>query len=380
MQNPGRSGQVIPPHQDPHPKAEPDPAFRCPSLIANINIMWLVNTETLELESFFANIPPYAILSHTWEDGEVTFTDMASPDRIRKNGYQKILQTCCLARIYKLDYAWIDTCCIDKSSSAELSEAINSIFNYYRDAVVCYVYLSDLLPGSDASALSTCRWFTRGWTLQELIAPRRLELFDGTWHHFDSREGLASILSEITGVPPGILTGADDLAEGTLASRMSWAASRQTTRLEDTAYCLLGIFNVHMPLIYGEGAQAFRRLQEEISKRYNDLSLFAWESVEENLPEGEHFVGVFAPSPEPFTQSSKTIQSEFDSFPEFSVTNKGLQISEGAPLEILSISTRNGQQDVYSLHCGRNSYGPADIVLRKVGPHIYVRMAVFLLH
>jgi hypothetical protein len=142
--------------------------------------MRLINTSTGRFEEFIGrNIPKYAILSHTWEEEEVSFKDTSDPSCKSKKGYSKIAMTCRLAAEAGLGYAWVDTCCIDKSSSAELTEAINSMFQWYGRAAICYVYFSDMVPSASLeTGLQGCRWFTRGWTLQELIAPKKIDFFD----------------------------------------------------------------------------------------------------------------------------------------------------------------------------------------------------------
>jgi hypothetical protein len=174
-------------------------------------------------------------------------------------------------------------CCIDKTSSAELSEAINSMFRWYQNAAVCYAFLSDVPSCMDASAVelnfAKARWFTRGWTLQELIAPENLIFFSMDWHPLGTKSQIHNILSSITGIEKKFLYS-KNLELASIAKKMSWAASRRTSRIEDIAYSLLGIFDVNMPLIYGEGKKAFKRLQEEILKtRTDDHSLFAWGTV-----------------------------------------------------------------------------------------------------
>ncbi|RYP53506.1 hypothetical protein DL768_001543 [Monosporascus sp. mg162] len=239
--------------------------------------MRLLNCRTKKLEEFTgAAIPRYAILSHAWEDDEVLFHDIAR-DNVEykaKRGWLKIEKSCEQALRDGLDYVWADTICIDKSSSAELSEAINSMFKWYRNSAVCYAYLCDL-PEFD---LEQSRWFTRGWTLQEMIAPGELWFYDRNWAVQGSKSTLFDKLQEITGVDTTALRGGD-LRFFSVARKMSWASKRQTTREEDIAYCLLGIFDISMPLLYGEGSRAFIRLQEEIIKEYDDESLFAWRST-----------------------------------------------------------------------------------------------------
>ncbi|KIN08824.1 hypothetical protein OIDMADRAFT_188507, partial [Oidiodendron maius Zn] len=232
--------------------------------------MRLINTETLALDEFFdRTIPQYVILSHTWGENEISFQQF-------QNGVlnNKIKQCCVQARKEGFGYVWVDTCCIDKTSSAELSEAINSMFRWYKEAVLCYVYLEDFSLLRDR--LKPCKWFTRGWTLQELIAPPVVEFYDTHWVRFGTRMSLQMVISALTRIPVPMLTASKALQDYSVAVRMSWASRRNTTRLEDRAYCLMGLFDVNMPMLYGEGLRAFQRLQEEILKRNEDYSLFAW--------------------------------------------------------------------------------------------------------
>ncbi|KAK4097870.1 HET-domain-containing protein [Parathielavia hyrcaniae] len=247
--------------------------------------MRLINTRTLEFAEFLGSSnPKYAILSHTWGDDEVTLQDMImtrdppSTGLLTKEGYRKVVDYCRLAAQQGHEWAWVDTCCIDKTNHAELAESINSMFRFYEDAAVCHVFLSDLAADADlGDALPHCRWFTRGWTLQELIAPEVVELYDQSWVLRGTKANLIDKLESITGILGGVLKWWIRLPEVSVAARMSWAANRETTRLEDRAYSMLGIFDVNMPLIYGEGEKAFRRLQEEIIRQSNDLTILAWQ-------------------------------------------------------------------------------------------------------
>ena len=218
--------------------------------------MRLLHSKYLTFKSFmeYESIPKYAILSHRWEEDEITYKEMDERhDGLElKRGYQKIQACAQQALKDDLDYFWIDTCCIDKSSSAEQSEAINSMFQWYRNAQVCYVYLYDIparLPGTDYRAwrakFQTSRWFTRGWTLQELIAPRSLKFFAGDWSHVGTKEDLTSAITDKTGIPYEVVINSD-FSKASLAQRMSWAAGRSTSRREDAAYCLMGLFDVNM--------------------------------------------------------------------------------------------------------------------------------------
>src|SRR5436190_6493763 len=228
--------------------------------------MRLLNVNTLSLEMFNGrHFPRYAILSHTWREGEeVTFEELGTESAKLKLGYAKITQSCRIAAQREFRYIWIDTCCIDKRNSAELSEAINSMFEWYRRSVVCYAYLEDV--DLDGSNFANAKWFTRGWTLQELVAPHKVVFYSRYWTTLGDKRNLSSKISQITGIDKLILEHDKDLQDVSVARRMSWASRRSTTRIEDEAYCLLGIFNVNMPLLYGEGDRAFLRLQEEIVK------------------------------------------------------------------------------------------------------------------
>jgi hypothetical protein len=235
------------------------------------------NNGDLSLTEFFESaIPKYAILSHRWGSEEATFKDLADGTSKNKAGYGKIQFCGEQARRDKLHYFWVDTCCIDKSNSTELAEAINSMFRWYRDATKCYVYLPDVsrprtdsADGSNKAWESTFRkseWFTRGWTLQELVAPASVDFFSKEGELLGNKASLERHICERTGIPVNALRGSS-LSDFSVAERMSWAASRETYRQEDKAYSLLGIFDVNMPLIYSEGKdKAMNRLREEIDK------------------------------------------------------------------------------------------------------------------
>jgi hypothetical protein len=236
------------------------------------------NGEFSLTDDLIDNIPPYAILSHTWGDHheEVNFKNLTIRPRKTKAGYRKLRFCAQQAARDGLQHFWVDTCCIDKANNTELSEAINSMFRWYSKAAKCYVYLSDVLTDdhdqSNPSLQSwqptfrNSRWFTRGWTLQELLAPSSVEFFCSKGNRLGDKRSLEQQIHEITGIAIQALQGTH-LSEFSVDERMSWAKSRLTKREEDRAYSLLGIFDVHIPLIYGEGtASAFKRLQEEIDK------------------------------------------------------------------------------------------------------------------
>ena len=227
-----------------------------------------------------SDIPGYAILSHTWgadTEGEVTFQDLKDGSGKRKPGYDKIWFCGEQARRDGLQYFWVDTCCIDKANSSELQEAINSMYHWYCNAAKCYVFLSDVSSSTFnpndkfsrlpcESAFRNSKWFTRGWTLQELLAPCSVEFFSKEGKRLGDKGSLQQEIHEITGISLSVLQGAP-LSQFGVDERLSWAENRQTMREEDKAYSLLGIFDVYMPLIYGEGRDnAFIRLREEIDK------------------------------------------------------------------------------------------------------------------
>lgn len=225
------------------------------------------------------DIPPYAILSHTWgADGdEVTFADLQTGGGKTKPGYEKILFCGRQARRDSLQYFWIDTCCIDKTNKAELVFAIRSMFRWYRNAAQCYVYLSDVQKRKRKAcdratglswepAFRSSRWFTRGWTLQELLAPATVEFFSQEGESLGSKTSLQTVIREITSIPSEVLNRTP-LSRFSVNERLRWADGRKTGRDEDRAYCLQGILDVELAPVYGEGeAGAFKRLMDEVDK------------------------------------------------------------------------------------------------------------------
>jgi len=214
--------------------------------------MRLLNTSTLDLKQFTTSwVPEYVILSHTWCDQEITFGDFrtgsilngpsaASIADKKPASLAKVKGTCWQASRDEYDWVWIDSCCIDKSSSSELQEAINSMWRWYCDANICYVYLADVASGAnsdDAYSFRTSRWFTRGWTLQELIAPSTVEFFAMDWSSLGTKLERIDELSRITGISKSVLRDGN-VRNNNAAEKMSWAAHRQVTKAEDMAYCL----------------------------------------------------------------------------------------------------------------------------------------------
>ena len=298
-----------------------------------MRLLDLVTGDFVEFSSPSTTLP-YAILSHRWDVTEQTYQDIQAIQKLcEKNGISslpvlqprlpfssslshngvssfppspahpqsiwdpdsglsnKVRNACEAARRDGFRYLWIDSCCIDKTSSAELSESINSMFMWYRDAEVCYTFLVDVptapfaMLESKDSAFRSSVWFTRGWTLQELVAPRQLVFLSRTWEPLGTKASLSKLIEEITGIPMSVLasSGQDTIHQSldkcSGAQRMSWAAHRNTAKAEDRAYSLLGIFDIQMSLLYGEGERAFLRLQEEILRRIPAQTIFAWGKI-----------------------------------------------------------------------------------------------------
>lgn len=296
--------------------------------------MRLVNTSTLQLSEFMgAQVPRYAILTHTWVAEEVTFQDWASWESTGdaaiadQKGFRKIQGACKQAGQDDMEWLWVDTVCIDKRSSAELAEAINSMYAWYRDAAVCYAYLTDVSE-QDATLgqFRASRWFTRGWTLQELLAPPRLVFYSQNWKRLGTKldPPMTSAISSATGIDARYINGALRIDMATDGTKMSWLSGRETTRIEDIAYCMLGMFDINMPLLYGEGHKAFLRLQEEIIRSRHDHTLFCWD-WHDDIP--SDWTSLLAPFPQVFKNAAK-----FNIIPTgipapYTVTNLGLSMA-----------------------------------------------------
>lgn len=359
----------------------------------------LIDTTTLKLRVFTGEFPEYGILSHTWTmDEEVDFQEMTGISKdhnhpaATKPGYRKIQAICSKAKSHGLQFTWVDTCCIDKTSSAELSEAINSMFKWYQKAVTCYVYLEDLPAKSDlVTSFQHCRWFTRGWCLQELLAPKDLRFYNQLWKFVGAKSRLKKDISKFTGIGEDVLGGTCPLRNIPVARRMSWASGRKTTRVEDVAYCLLGIFDINMPMLYGEGDKAFLRLQEEIMRRSNDLSIF-WQSEEASLgsdadmdemDEHVEYQNLLARSPADFGFCNDVCfkNEKTTSHLAFELTNSGVHF-KGVELLVRPAYERPFEQleltGIYIMPLGcRHSdeyRTECRIYLRKVGPGVFVRV------
>ena len=295
--------------------------------------------------------------------------------KLDKKGYKKIKDCCKLAASENWQYTWIDTCCIDKTSSAELSEAIKSMYRWYEKAQVCYAYLADVdSAGQDEWSLmrgmEQSRWFTRGWTLQELLAPNRVVFYDKTWVEIGSKSSLSEKISAITRIKHEHLISP---LKASVAAKMSWASKRTTFRIEDIAYSLMGLFEVNMPLLYGEGRKAFTRLQHEIVKISDDESIFAWRD------DGVIQSGAFARSPVAFLYSGDVVNVKFPHLerPPYTVTHRGLAIE--ATLRTHETTNEYGD-DVFfiALQCAfaMDLAKPISIELVKFNQHDLIRTSV----
>lgn len=351
--------------------------------------MRVLDTTTLDFREF-PDLPdePYAILSHRWSSQEVTYKEYRKNHETvqHRTGYTKIVDFCQVAQKRGFHYAWVDTCCIDKRSSAELSEAINSMFRWYKESTECYVYLDDCNT-HDSSSLGVCKWFSRGWTLQELLAPRHCVFFMSAWDVIGHKHPLGymcpceknkstparltcgpdvvSELATITKIPEDILSGIESVHAKSIAQRMSWASRRCTTRIEDRAYSLLGLFDINMPLLYGEGSRAFRRLQEEIIRTTHDTSIFCFDAMSTTFPTA--FVALsysgggpeelLAGSPIQFSQCNDVSKGIAMADEVYSITHRGLCMVAPA-----YISPVYRDQPVYAipLECNRDFKGRSE--------------------
>ncbi|KAG8164126.1 hypothetical protein KVR01_006044 [Diaporthe batatas] len=281
-------------------------------------------------------IPPYAILSHRWVGREVVFGDF---DTIPKDQLRNVAKANPVpkttgavedvgdgieASIYKIAGAcekvrqgttgvrhiWIDTVCIYKNDITELSSALNSMFNWYHAAAVCYVYLFDVTwneaddPDGSHEQFVGSKWFTRGWTLQELLAPKDIEFYDRDWQYIGSKQSLVDEIVQATRIAREHLLG--DFRTASIAQKMSWLSDRVTTKIEDRAYCMLGLFGVFLDPRYGRGGDEFLRLQLQIfietpPGAIFDESMFAWKA---DLIETS---GLLAPAPSCFRESGQVL-------------------------------------------------------------------------
>ncbi|KAI0715798.1 hypothetical protein C8T65DRAFT_828566 [Cerioporus squamosus] len=345
--------------------------------------MWLLNTANGE---FVGVIDPrevkYAALSHVWSRDprvpELSFHDLLKIQeevRIARSEDPTIPEDAVLLRASE-----------KSSSSAELEEAINSMYSWYSSSTVCYAFLQDVDgredPRASNSSFRRSEWHNRGWTLQELVAPRVVVFLSRTWRYIGAKHGMANLIEDVTGVDRDVVLGSKPVSSVSVARRMSWASRRVTTRREDEAYCLMGIFSVNMPVIYGEGPAAFVRLQEEILKYIPDQSIFVWSRTVPIDPSAQaihreaFFEGtgthhtLLAPSPALFLSSRNVISITKGSLarilgiaippPTYTITSYGLRVT----LPLLSIT---GTIRVALLASQWNNDYLLGLVLKKTG-------------
>jgi hypothetical protein len=318
--------------------------------------MRLLHAKNLYFEEFFEDAcPDYVVFSHNWGtvEEEVTYSDLLNGRKRDTTGYAKIISLCAKTVEHKYSWVWVDTCCIDKNSSAELTEAVHSMFRWYQNARKCFVYMNDVLWESKTAAsrqsFRSSRWHIRGWLLQELLAPRINVFYDREWRFIGTKKSLAPDLAAATGIRCECLLYSWALPAACIAERMSWAATRYCARIEDLSYSLMGVFDVQMPLIYGEGEKAFLRLQEEIMKKSDDESIFAWTR---NCSES----GLLATSVKDFKESGDIRSmpwNENEGRPSYTITNKGIQVH--VPIASLdgSITPRDLMDIKLPLNCSR---------------------------
>jgi hypothetical protein len=328
--------------------------------------MRLLNTDTFEFKEVYDDsIPAYAILSHRWRDDEVSYQDLLACRRRDSAGFSKIMKACELVASDSANnggvygsWIWIDTCCINKESSTEISEAINSMWRWYENAAVCYAYLDDVVPNR---SVEESELFTRGWTLQELLAPHKVEFYSRTWTRLGNKVELCDHISTATGINQRIILSENpfEIHRCSAAQKLSWAAHRRTSRAEDMAYCLLGLLDVNMPLLYGEGTKAFVRLQEKLMRSYDDESILAWpvatgrdeEFTLSGTLKGAYLTSLFADTPAKFAHCGNIVQRGFFGEREPSqIANRGLRMDA----VLIPISGRQ-HEFLAPLKCGISS-------------------------
>lgn len=335
--------------------------------------MRFLNTGTLKFEQIpdselHLEKNQYAILSHRWGavEDEISYEDvLLRKDFSDKKGSDKIKGFCEVASLRNCRYGWVDTCCIDKQNSNELEEAINSMYLWYQGSEICITYLQDV----PQTQLTDSNWFDRGWTLQELIGPKAVAFFDHDWNAIGTKAELITDLSRKTSIPEGILSHGIEPSACSVAQRMSWAANRTTTRVEDRAYSLMGLFDVNMPMIYGEREKAFLRLQQHIIQRSKDESIFAWRMEFPGYTRA--YSGLFAPSPKVYASCSDIIQTQ---------GSHGFSEINGELLMRTKISNHGPKTYFAQLNCTDKAYpdGKASILIAKTsteGEYVRVRDA-----
>lgn len=322
-------------------------------------------------------LPSFAVLAHSVGDVEVTYSDAvgdAAAARAKAN-YEKLAFAARQALADGYEYLFIHSCCVDRRSSAELDEAANSALQWYRKAGTVYAYLpdcpADARATDPASPFAASRWFRDPWMLLPLVASRNLTFYAAQWTKLGTKADLASDISAVTGVGLSFIRGTRPIETASVAQRMSWAARRSTARVEDVAYALMGLFSVHMPLLYGEGERAFLRLQEEIIRHSNDYSLFAW--LDESAHPDQHY-GLLARTPLWFEKCGHIVPyAHSQSWAPYKMTNRGVKIDSIVQCRPVGVG---GRQHALALDCPANDEDNTylAVFLQKCSNNEYVRV------
>ncbi|KAI6111557.1 hypothetical protein EDD16DRAFT_1835908 [Pisolithus croceorrhizus] len=285
--------------------------------------MYLLNAHTEQLEDIHGK-RPYAILSHAWAVGERDYFQKIGTKSVRTEpGYEKVQMCCRLARQDGLDYVWIDNCCADANSRSTRSEVRISAYAWFQQAQVCYTYLGDVdgneNPRETHSQFRRSKWFGRSWTLQELLAPKHVFFFAKDWTMIGTKADLVDIVSKVTGIHKDALEYPERIPCFSIATRMSWARGRTSTKDEDRVYALMGLFDVNLPVVYGEGeTKTFLKLQNEIMKVTDDQSIFAWRSAAAtSFSSKSDASGILASTSECFAECGDVQNIPYDQWSEY---------------------------------------------------------------
>jgi hypothetical protein len=332
----------------------------------------------------------YATLSHRWLPDkqeplhhQILKEQMEVPDD-HKPGWEKLQRFCRTAKdVHNCEFAWSDTCCIDKTSSSELEESIRSMFRWYRNSHVCIALLSEtadlaalqLQEKGESGEKAVDAWFERGWTLQELLAPSQIKFYGANWKPLiqgstndrDNRDSqvIMEKISTLTDIDM------DDLKSFTpgidrVPEKMLWASRRRTTRIEDIAYCLIGIFDISIMIAYGEGKRAFFRLMEEIIKRYGKWDVFLWSGrcsrYNAALPDTPHSYAAGC---------IKTLRNAVEQAPSYEIgdrrfvlTNHGLEIR----VLLLAVEVEDISEELPDSRCLSLRHDYFKVKARHIGP------------
>ena len=351
----------------------------------------------------------YAVLSHCWctaGENELPFHEIKNltidaADKLQKlDGYQRILGACKKAYDDGIEWLWAMPYCVPWGNGTDVSEAVNAMYRWCANSKRCYAYLHDVNKDHPfiETSINNSKWFLCSWTLQPSIACRDMEFVDCNWTKIRNKANMAPALSSITGIPEQALTdglpGPYNPCRPSVAQIMSWASKRETRRVEDQAYSLLGLFGVHLSVRYGEEEIAFQRLQEAIIKEYNnDHTIFAWF-------DGVRPGSVLANNPSCFLGSSDVIRLDppvaFSSgFPATAITqskvHERFQVAKGCielwPPVILNGSgngvqaklacRRTGSRDLIALNLSVFLDGYDGVFVRDVDSNVLFKKPVF---